>query len=46
MAQAGRTEEARALLRTCLIVDPEDAAARENLDALGAPAEAAAEAVA
>jgi glycosyltransferase involved in cell wall biosynthesis len=37
LAQDGRAEEARALLRTCLVVDPDHAEARGNLDALAEP---------
>jgi len=37
MAQTGRGDQARALLQTCLVVDPAHADARDNLDAL-APA--------
>jgi (heptosyl)LPS beta-1,4-glucosyltransferase len=36
LAQSGRTEDARALLRTCLVVAPEHADARENLADIGA----------
>jgi glycosyltransferase involved in cell wall biosynthesis len=39
MAQIGRAEEARALLATCLVVDPDNADARENLAALDQAAE-------
>ena len=35
LAQSGRTEDARALLRTCLVVAPGHADARENLADLG-----------
>lgn len=34
MAQSGRTEEARSLLQTCLVVAPDHADARENLSDL------------
>jgi hypothetical protein len=41
-AQAGDADEARALLQTCLVIDPAHADARENLDALEFPAAVAA----
>jgi hypothetical protein len=36
LAQGGRTDEARALLETCLVVAPDHADARENLADIGA----------
>jgi Glycosyl transferase family 2 len=43
LAQSDHTEEARSLLRTCLVVAPDHADARENLADLGAEDEAGVE---